>query len=322
MRPAGGEEKIGMIDLHREGVRRCLLGAAFIVLLLAALERGGFGQTHTHAVRRLAPDVYFWQGDHVIHEPANVGWVIFQDYVFVIDANFPWGAREILPEIRKTTDKPIRFLFNTHYHADHSYGNGVFAEAGAAVVCTADCLAEARSKGPSDTKNQARGRADFPMVNASVVFPDTLAFDDGQHRVELIRMGPAHTIGDAVAYLPKEKIAFIGDLAVNWTWGNNFGDPDADYANWLRALDKLMQWDLKTVVPAHGSVGTADILRGQRAYLNDMWTQVRRGLQAGKTPEQLVQEIDLSRHQPFGERPESNAGGIRAMCRNAPKQKS
>jgi len=48
-------------------------------------------------------------------------WVIFNDYVLVVDANFPWGAREILPKIRATTNKPIRFVLNTHYHGDHAY---------------------------------------------------------------------------------------------------------------------------------------------------------------------------------------------------------
>ena len=53
---------------------------------------------------------------------ANTGWIVFQDYVMVIDANFPWGARAVLNDLRQTTDKPIRFVFNTHYHGDHSQG--------------------------------------------------------------------------------------------------------------------------------------------------------------------------------------------------------
>jgi glyoxylase-like metal-dependent hydrolase (beta-lactamase superfamily II) len=61
-------------------------------------------------------------------------WVIFNDYVLVVDANFPWGAREILPRIRATTNKPIRFVLNTHYHGDHAYGNAIFVDAGAMIV--------------------------------------------------------------------------------------------------------------------------------------------------------------------------------------------
>jgi len=73
---------------------------------------------------------------------------VFQDYVFVIDANFPWGAREILPEITKTTGKPIRYVFDTHYHSAHTFGNSVFVDAGAAIVCSQDCANELAAKGP------------------------------------------------------------------------------------------------------------------------------------------------------------------------------
>jgi glyoxylase-like metal-dependent hydrolase (beta-lactamase superfamily II) len=66
-------------------------------------------------VRGLAPGVFVRMGNRDRNQPANSGWVVFHDYVLVIDANFPWGAREILPEIRRTTkNKPIRFVFNTH----------------------------------------------------------------------------------------------------------------------------------------------------------------------------------------------------------------
>ncbi len=142
-----------------------------------------------------------------------------------------------------------------------------------------------------------------------------MAFDDGERRVELIRVGPGHTIGDAVAYLPKEKILITGDLCVNWTSGNNVGDRDADLENWVRVLDTLAAWEVKTVVPGHGRLGTTDALRGQRAYLADMVAQVRAGIQAGRAAEQLAQEVDLSRHQPWGASPGANAGSVRAVHR-------
>src|SRR5438105_2199749 len=80
-----------------------------------------------------------WQGDHERKQPANCPWIVFKDYVLVIDANFPGPAREIIGLIHKTTDKPIRFLFDTHWHGDHTGGNGVYVEAGAAIVCSTPC---------------------------------------------------------------------------------------------------------------------------------------------------------------------------------------
>jgi len=83
-----------------------------------------------------------------------------------------------------------------------------------------------------------------------------MVFDDGTRRVELTRLGPAHSKGDAVAYLPREKILVTGDLCVNWNWGNNVGDPDANFDNWIRVLDDLAPWNIQTLVPGHGSLGT------------------------------------------------------------------
>ena len=85
-----------------------------------------------------------------------------------------------------------------------------------------------------------------------------------EHRVELIKVGPGHTIGDAVAWLPKERILFTGDLCVNQRPGNNVADPDADPDNWVRALDALSLYEPAQVVPGHGALGGKQALTGQR----------------------------------------------------------
>jgi glyoxylase-like metal-dependent hydrolase (beta-lactamase superfamily II) len=270
-------------------MRRLIAAAGFAILLIAA---AGSQQS---TVKELAPGVFFRQGDRTQNEPANCGWVIFKDYVLVIDANFPWGAKKILPEIKKTTSKPIRFVFNTHYHGDHAYGGSLYTDIGATIVCSEDCAAESRTKGQAGwDKNK-------------------MVFDDGTHRVELIKVGPGHSKGDAVAYLPKEKLLFTGDLCVNWKFGNNVADADADIENWVRALGTMEKWDVRTVIPGHGILSDTNTLRGQAAYLADMWKQVRSGKQQGKTADQLVKEINLSKHQPFGADTERNAVSIRAM---------
>jgi glyoxylase-like metal-dependent hydrolase (beta-lactamase superfamily II) len=294
--------------------RRLWASAVFAALLAAAFHTTAQESRGT-GTRELAPGVFYWQGDRARQVQTNVGWVVFRDYVFVIDANFPWGAREILAEIRKTTNKPVRFVFDTHYHADHAYGNVVFSEAGASVVCSRDCAEESRIKGPKDVQNQAKDRATDPLVHPSVLFDDTLTFADDKHRVELMKLGPAHTKGDAVAYLPNEKILFVGDLAVNWTLGNNVSDVDADHRNWVRALDKLAGWDANIVVPAHGELGTVKTIRDQRDYLADMLRQVEAGISAGKSADQLAQDINLMKYQPFGAEPGRTAGQVRSMYR-------
>src|SRR6266436_6047940 len=64
---------------------------------------------------------------------SNNIWVVFEDYVVVIDANFPKEAGDVIKAIKKTTNKPIRYVFDTHHHGDHSYGNAVFSAAGASI---------------------------------------------------------------------------------------------------------------------------------------------------------------------------------------------
>jgi glyoxylase-like metal-dependent hydrolase (beta-lactamase superfamily II) len=272
-------------------------------------------------VKELAPGVWFWQGDRTQNEPANCGWVIFKDYVLVIDANFPWGAKKILPEIRKTTAKPIRFVFNTHYHGDHAYGGSLFTDAGATIVCSEDCAAESRTKGQAGwDRNTATGEFSlkpYTLAHPTVTFPQKMVFDDGEHRVELIKVGPGHSKGDAVAWLPKERFLFTGDLCVNWKFGNNVADADADHLNWVRALGMMAKWNPERVVVGHGTIGDVSVLAGQAAYLEDMWNQVTAGKRANKSAEQLVKEIGLEKHQPWGGDAERNAGSIRAMFRKA-----
>ncbi|HET7213968.1 MAG TPA: MBL fold metallo-hydrolase [Terriglobia bacterium] len=265
-------------------------------------------------VRKLAPSVYSWMGDLATHEQTNVGWVVFHDYVLVIDANFPWAAPKIISEIRKTTDKPIRFVFNTHYHADHSYGNIVFVRAGAAVVATQAYAREFDRYALMDVHGQVKDPR-WPLANASVRFRDSLIFDDGKQRVELIRMGPAHTSGDGIAYFPKEEIIFVGDLAVNWTRGNNLSDPEVNYEGWLHVLDEMARWKVKLVVPAHGDFGTTETLRAQRVYLNAVLLQVKAGIRQGKSVDQLVRENDLARYKNFGADANENADAIRDAYR-------
>ena len=267
-------------------------------------------------VKQLASGVFYYFGDELQQKSANCLWVVFKDYVLAVDANYPWGAEEIIREIRKITDKPIRFLFNTHYHHDHTFGNSVFVDSGATIISTNQTAAEMQTLGQKEWNNgySPRSMDGYRREFPSVTFDQRMVFDDGVHRVELIKMGPAHTLGDGVAYLPREKILVTGDLCVNGNpWGNNVADPNVDYEKWLSVLDTLASWEITTVVPGHGELCTIETLKHQREYLADMLTQVRRGIQAGKSKDQLVKEVDLSRHPVYGQNKISTARSIRAM---------
>ena len=284
-----------------------LLFAALLALAYQTQRAGPSAQT-----RELAPGVYMRAAEPEKRIIANAGWVVFRDFVLVIDANFPWGARPLLEDIRSTTNKPVRFVFDTHYHGDHAHGNGVFVDAGATIVCSADCLAESHRKNPAAWAKSSAEYRNERLEHPQIGFPERLVFDDGTHRVELIKAGPGHTLGDSVAWLPKERILFTGDLCVNKRPGNNLADPDADPEGWVRALERLKQLDVAQLVPGHGLLGDKSALGGQQAYIRGIIDGVRDGIGKGQTADQLTDSLDLTRFAPWGADKARNAPSIRA----------
>jgi glyoxylase-like metal-dependent hydrolase (beta-lactamase superfamily II) len=227
-------------------------------------------------VQKLAPDVYFHEGD-ISKGHCNNAWIVFDDYVLVVDANFPSGAREILPKIRELTNKPIRFAFDTHHHGDHAYGNQVWADEGAVPVAHTGVIEEMKKyetgtygTTPGRWEEEAKSRADVrgsKLKPPSVLFPDSLFFDDGKHRVELRHLGIAHTHGDGMAWLPKERILFTGDVVVNGAY-NYVGDGDT--GEWIKTIERARQLGATVVGPGHGPLGGAGLLDDQRTFFVEL----------------------------------------------------
>ncbi len=295
-------------------MNRGILAALFLTLLGVAFLRTGSGESSK--VHELAPGVYFRESDDAKRIIANAGFVVFRDYVLVIDANYPWGAKEILNDIRAVTNKPIKYVFDTHYHADHMFGDSVWVDAGATILCSEECTGESKRKNPANWAND-KGTGDYSLKPYRLEHPqqsfrDYMVFDDGEHRVELTRIGPGHTLGDSVAYLPKERILFTGDMCVNGT-GNNMADPDANPDAWLRALDNMATKDIAILVPGHGPLGTTETIRLQRAYLAAIINGVRDAVEK-KVPEpELEKSLDLTGYMPHGANVPHNQVCIRAV---------
>ncbi len=295
-------------------MKRCLMTAFFFCLLAVALFRNAASQSGM--TREIAPGVFVRLAEPEKRIIANAGWIVFRDYVLVIDANYPWGARPILADLRKTTNKPVRFVFDTHYHADHAFGNSLYVDAGATILCSQDCVAESRRKNPPAWNNdQGTGEFDLKqwrLEHPQIGFPDRMVFDDGEHRVELMRVGPGHTLGDAVAYLPKERILFTGDLCLTRA-GNNVADPDADPDNWLKALDRLNEMDVATLIPGHGPIGNHASILPQRKYLAALIDGVKAGISKGQSADALASSLDLTNFHPNGEDVARNQVSIKAV---------
>jgi cyclase len=293
-----------MCDVSR---REFLAGGTALLSLAAELEllAGPLpaGMAEAGKADLLAPDIYFHEGRVADNADAvcNNGWILFEDYVLVIDANFPAGARLIIGKIRSLTDKPIRFAFDTHHHGDHAYGNQVFVENGGVPVAHTGVIEEMKryetgyyDDKPGAWETAAKGRADVrtsKLKPPSVLFSNDLIFDDGKHRVELMHLGVAHTHGDAVAWLPKEKILFTGDVCVNGPY-NYVGD--GDVGKWVVTLDAVRKLGANIVCTGHGPRSVATVLDDQQAFFKALREQVG-ALMSEKTPEEAKAQIESIR---------------------------
>jgi glyoxylase-like metal-dependent hydrolase (beta-lactamase superfamily II) len=229
---------------------------------------------------------------------CNNGWIIFEDYVLVIDANFPAGAKLIISKIRSMTDKPIRFAFDTHHHGDHACGNQLFVENGAVPVAHTGVIDEMKRSELGYYDHQqgawekaAKDRVDLrtsKLKPPSVLFPKDLIFDDGNHRVELMHLGVAHTHGDALAWLPKEKIIFTGDVCVNGPY-NYLGD--GNVSQWVATLEAAKKLGAQTVCTGHGPRSNGTVLDDQQAFFKVLREQVGSRM-AGKAPEEAKAQIE------------------------------
>ncbi len=256
-----------------------------VILLTPALSIAEVNQAE-----QIAPDVYFHEGDIKTSGHCNNGWIVFEDYVLVVDGNFPGGAQELIPKIKAVTDKPIRFVFDTHHHGDHAYGNQVWVDNGAVPVAHAGVIDELKKYEtgyyggqPGRWEAAAKSRKDVAASKLklpTLLYNKDLIFDDGKHRVELLYFGVAHTHGDGFAWLPKEKILFTGDACLNGPYNYM---ADGDSAQWVKALAAAKKLGAQTICPAHGPVGTAQVLEDQQRFLVELRKQVKK--YAGRKPE-------------------------------------
>src|SRR5262244_1660265 len=264
--------------------RQMLIGSAALLGASAMRAKGKLGPKvappEVGKVDPIGSDIYFHEGN-LAQGHCNNGWVVFEDYVLVIDGSFPKSVDELIPKIRAITDKPIRFAFDTHHHGDHAYGNQKMVENGAAAVAHTGVIEEMKryetgyyGGAPGRWESTARSREDVRnsrLKPPSVLFPHELIFDDGKHRVELMHLGVAHTHGDAVAWLPKERILFTGDMCVNGPY-NYVGD--GDVRQWVATLDAARKLDAKIVCTGHGPRSTATVLDDQQAFFRALREQV------------------------------------------------
>ena len=218
--------------------------------------------------QKLADDLYVIHNDFV---PGNTTALVTNEGVVLVDDKFPVDADNIVAEVKKITNQPIKYVVNTHYHMDHSGGNAVLQKLGVQVVS-------------SEQSHDYQVDKKQPGVS-NVAFKDHMHIYLGGKNVELYYFGKAHTGGDVVAYFPADRVLSMGDM---FTFGD--ATPELiDYTGggsakeWTTTVDQALKLDFDKVVPGHGVVTNKAEVVKFRASTVKLNTQVHQMLEAKKT---------------------------------------
>lgn len=268
-------------------MRYAALAVLFVVSSFAFCQA-----TPDFAIHRVGEGVYAAVSPDRSKAGSNAGFIVGANGVLVVDTFTNVGsANELLAEIRKVTNLPIRFVVNTHYHLDHTGGNAAFSDSGAVI------LAQRNLRGWERTENlKFFGPNPKPEEKArveSLVLPDMLYWKAVDiylgARLVQVRYMLGHTGGDSVLIVPDANVVFTGDLV----WGKHLPNLiDATTDAWIKSLDELLaEHPAATFVSGHGDVATAQDVRDFRDYLITLREDVAKAQAEGKSGKDLISTV-------------------------------
>ena len=259
-------------------------------LLLAGFARTIDAQPGT--MKQVVPGVWFREGDQKALGHCNNIVIEMKDYLIVVDANYPSGARAVIADAKKVSAKPIKYVIDSHHHSAHAYGNPVFTKMGAITIGHIGMVEELNRYEPAIWQREAKRRPDVAELNLPGPEPPKQTFrespyviSDSSRRVELHYFGWGHTRGDTFVYLPKEKVLCTGDAVPS---GAHSDPQNAYMGNWPNEIAAAQKLDVKYVLPAHGSYGGKELLEGERQFLMELYKTVETAVKRGDKLEQLV----------------------------------
>ena len=202
---------------------------------------------------------------------ANAGIIIGRDGIVVVDTLISSkNALKFIEDIRSISDKPIKYVINTHYHIDHTFGNCEFKKLGAIIISHTNDKDNMENYGEIELKNIQNFRLTENDIEGTTLACPVLSFNDkieidlGDQRVELIYPGPSHSSGSIMVYLPDKKVLFTGDILVT-DYHPFLGEGDIN--GWIKALDFIMTLDVTTLIPGHGPISTKKDVQDMKEYL-------------------------------------------------------
>jgi cyclase len=256
---------------------------------------------------------------------GNVGFFVGPDAVVVVDSEFKDVAPGIVAQIRSVTDKPIKYLVNTHHHGDHTGGNEVFKTF--AVIIAQDNvrqrmlaapaailrdyparIEEAKKAGNAeDVKFLEDALAAAKTVRIEEISAPVVTFDSelrihvGGETIEVWHTPPAHTDGDSVVYFSKANVLHMGDLLFHDIVPFIDVNSGGSVRGYLAAIDKVIARvppDV-TIIPGHGQVTDLAGLKAERQFIADVLAAAQAAKSAGKSKEEFLETVDLPAYKAY-----------------------
>jgi glyoxylase-like metal-dependent hydrolase (beta-lactamase superfamily II) len=269
-------------------------------------------------LKPLAGNVYALYG-----RGGNVGFFVGPDAVLVVDSQFKDLAPGIVAQIRKVSDKPIKFLLNTHHHGDHVGGNEVFKQF--AMIIAHDNVRTRMLASPADIQRdypaqleeaKKAGNADMVKfftdqiawaktvkieeIPAPVMtFDSQLSIHIGDETIHVWHLPPAHTDGDSVVYFEKAKVLHMGDDFFNQVIPFVDVKSGGSFNGYMAAIDKVVSKVPAdaTVIPGHGEVSDVAGLKAFRQYFVDLSAAAKAAKAAGKSKDAFSKEAKLPAYE-------------------------
>ncbi len=252
----------------------------------------------------IGPDLYAFtaEGD------PNSGIIIGDDGVMVVDAQAtPVMARQVIERVKKVTDKPIKFVLLSHYHAVRVLGASAYV--GADILASDATRALIVERGQQDMDSEI-GR--FPRLFRAVesipgltwptlTFPDQMSVWLGRREVRIMHIGRGHTAGDVVAYVPDANVVFSGDL-VEYHSACYCGD--AHFTDWPATLDRLAEFSAAALVPGRGAAlktpqQVADGIALTEDFLTTLYGAVTASVAKGRSLKDTYDAVRLAMDPKF-----------------------
>ena len=229
---------------------------------------------------------------------ANAGIIIGKDGIVVIDTLVSAKeAKRFIRDIKAISKKPIKYVVNTHYHLDHTFGNSEFAKLGALIISHTNDGNNLKIHGETALKNAKNyGLSEKDMKGTKIAYPaltfnDRMEIDMGDQKIEMFFIGHSHTDGSILAYLPDKKVLFAGDILFT-NYHPFIGDGNIE--EWVKALDYIITMDVEKIIPGHGPLSNKKDIEDMKNYLIAFDMKAKELAAKSNDVEYIVAEIKKS----------------------------